>query len=334
MKKDIKADILTPLYNKIGDLILFGKFNVDMLKSTNNDTISKKVKEMFKLELGIKNSFFNIITLGLYKSLKWCPGNKKVKKMRKDVFSMIRQRYELRVKQQSQGSTSECNIIDLMINYENNNPKLGLSVKEVMENVELFSFAANDTAFSGSGSLLSILKEHPDVEEKLREEIASLKVDYVYEDVDKLEYLTACVKELLRYLPPVGGILPRQATQTFQLKDLVVKKGDLVGQFFFMNFSRSDIFLQPLEFMPERFLPLKQGESSKHPQVPNLLYTPFGSGHRRCIGQYLGEVMVKVVVIEFIKMFRWNVTNKDWKPVFNVEATYGVSNGIFNITKA
>ena len=122
-----------------------------------------------------------------------------------------------------------------------------------------------------------------------------------------MEYLTACVKELLRYSPPTNGVIPRVATKTFTLKDLIVKKGDLVGQLYMMNFNREDIFLSPLEFMPERFLEAKNGGSVKHPVVPNVLYTPFSTGQRRCIGQYLGEVMIKVVVIEFIKMFKWSV---------------------------
>ena len=96
-KIDIKNEILLPFFNKIGDLILFGKFNIDMLKGPTNETISKKIKKLFSLKITKHN--LSMITGGLYNILNFSSDEKNIKKIQDDAYSVIRERYELRVKE-------------------------------------------------------------------------------------------------------------------------------------------------------------------------------------------------------------------------------------------
>lgn len=333
LEKNIKKTMLLPLFNKIADLILFGNEDIDKLNGPTNETISQQVKEMFGLKIGQIYSVANLLSFGLFSSLKFTPSAKKLVQLTKSTYDQIRAKYEGRQKAISQGAKSEVNILDLMIDYENKNSSMSLSVKEVIENCQLFQFAANDTSYQASTTLVSLLTQYPKIEERLRKEISTLPEDYNYDQVDKLTYLTATVKELLRYSPPTNGIQPRLVTKTMPIKDLRVKKGDLVGLLWIVNFNRDGFFKDPLVFNPDRFLPKELAEE-EHPSISKILYSPFSLGQRRCIGQYLGEAMIKVVVIEFLRTFKLETVSDKWRPDFTLDPMYGVKNATFKLKKA
>lgn len=93
--------------------------------------------------------------------------------------------------------------------------------------------------------------------------------------------MIACIKEGLRYYPPVAGQMPR----------LVPKGGAYIaGQFvpegtsvcaaqYAMNHSSRN-FSDPFSFKPERFL-----EPAKFPSDDFDVLQPFSNGPRNCIGK-------------------------------------------------
>lgn len=63
----------------------------------------------------------------------------------------------------------------------------------------------------------------------------------------------------------------------------------------------------PLEFKPERWLPTSASQNSKYSinDAARVVYSPFGSGSRTCLGIHLAKTEMRLAVAQF---FRDNVT--------------------------
>jgi cytochrome P450 len=99
-------------------------------------------------------------------------------------------------------------------------------------------------------------------------------------------YLEAVVNETLRTRPPVIDAVRTAATDT-QLAGRPVPGGTPVSAMFSLTHRRADLWPEPLEFQPERFLDGKP--------LP-YAYTPFGGGIRRCIGASLAMLELRTVL--------------------------------------
>ena len=67
-------------------------------------------------------------------------------------------------------------------------------------------FAGTDTTSNALSRILHMLAEHPEAQEKLREELSSAGApdgDADYDALDRLPYLEAICRETLRLFPPV-----------------------------------------------------------------------------------------------------------------------------------
>ena len=87
--------------------------------------------------------------------------------------------------------------------------------------IDLF-FSGTQTLLSASFSLVHQLSKREDVLEKLRQEIDSQDLSSAQEginanDLNKLPFVDAVVKETLRFMPPVGGAY-RTVIEPFELE--------------------------------------------------------------------------------------------------------------------
>uniref|UniRef100_G3VB97 Cholesterol 24-hydroxylase n=1 Tax=Sarcophilus harrisii TaxID=9305 RepID=G3VB97_SARHA len=165
----------------------------------------------------------------------------------------------------------------------------------LVDNFVTFLIAGSETSCNQVLLTLMELQRHPKIVERLRaevDEVIGTKKNIEYRDLGKLQYLSQVLKEVLRLYPPVTG------TVRWLEKDTVVDGFLIPGctSLFFSTYvmGRLEIYFEdPLTFNPERFSP----EVFK----PNFTYFPFSLGPRSCIGQYLSQMEVKVLMA---KMFQ------------------------------
>ncbi|OSS47233.1 hypothetical protein B5807_10115 [Epicoccum nigrum] len=101
-------------------------------------------------------------------------------------------------------------------------------------------------------------------------------------ELEKLPLLTAVIKESLRLSYGVMHRLPRISPDIpIQYRQYTVPPGVPIGMSNYFMHTDPDVFPDPLEFKPERWM----ADVS-----PAMLrnYVPFGRGSRNCLGQYLG----------------------------------------------
>ncbi|KAF3485389.1 hypothetical protein F2Q69_00057102 [Brassica cretica] len=173
--------------------------------------------------------------------------------------------------------------------------------------------AEEDMFIGGTATISSLLEwtltelvRHPECVKKLRDEICSVSAHNSYvneEDVEKMNYLNAIIKETLRLHPPLSIIVPRLLSEDVRLRGYDIAAGTQV----MINawaIQRDNATWGPdaEEFKPERHL-----NSSLDFQGQDYKFIPFGSGRRLCPAIRLALVLVEVTVANLVKRFDWRV---------------------------
>ncbi|XP_060071994.1 ultra-long-chain fatty acid omega-hydroxylase-like [Ylistrum balloti] len=117
------------------------------------------------------------------------------------------------------------------------------------------------------------------------------------EDLGKLQKTTLFLKENLRLYSPVATTT-RQLTKPMELEGQTFPVGSVVGVNFAVLHRNPDVYENPTEFRPERFLPENVAKRSPY------AFTAFAAGPRNCIGQNFSMNEQKVIISRILKRFR------------------------------
>ncbi|EEH42449.1 uncharacterized protein PADG_07269 [Paracoccidioides brasiliensis Pb18] len=114
---------------------------------------------------------------------------------------------------------------------------------------------------------------------------------------EKVPYITALVKEILRFYTVIPICLPRVSIKDIPYKDAIIPAGTT----FFMNAYAADYddthFKNPHLFEPERYLNTTDGSTG----TPHYAY---GAGSRMCAGSHLANRELYTAFIRLISAFR------------------------------
>jgi cytochrome P450 family 135 len=99
-------------------------------------------------------------------------------------------------------------------------------------------------------------------------------------------YLDAVIKEVLRLRPPLP-ICDRVLEESFDVGRFQLPAGTIIAPCIYLVHRRADLYPQPDEFRPERFL---------DSEVENYAWLPFGGGMRRCLGASFALLEMKIVL--------------------------------------
>ena len=115
--------------------------------------------------------------------------------------------------------------------------------------------------------------------------LARLREEVLRDEGD--EYLDAVVKETLRLCPAVPLVM-RRLIEPMELGGYQLPAGTIVAPCIYRMHRRADIYREPLEFMPERFLGGADAGA--------YTWIPFGGGVRRCVAASFAQLEVKRVI--------------------------------------
>ena len=169
----------------------------------------------------------------------------------------------------------------------------------------------NDTTVVSLTWALSLVLNNRDTLKKAQQEldIQVGKERLVNEqDIGKLVYLQAIVKETLRLYPPgpLGGL--RQFTEDCILGGYHVSKGTRL----IMNLSKIQknprIWSNPTEFQPERFLTTHKDVD---PRGKHFEFIPFGAGRRVCPGITFDLQILHLTLASFLHAFEFSTPSNE-----------------------
>lgn len=165
-------------------------------------------------------------------------------------------------------------------------------LERVIENVGgTFLAGGTDTSVTAVTNFVAMLLLFPDIQSK-----AQAEIDIVIgrhrlpelEDKTKLPYLSAVLKELLRWKPIVPSGLPHMTSEDDIYKDYYIPKGAIVMGNNWAIMHDEKIFPNPSKFDPTRFL-TASGQLRHDNKIPDPeVVATFGFGRRICPGINIG----------------------------------------------
>ncbi|KAH7878863.1 cytochrome P450 [Lentinula edodes] len=206
-----------------------------------------------------------------------------------------------------------------------------LDEDEVISQMTSLLFAATDTTSSALSRLVSLLSKHPDIQEKLRQEVTEARrnnngEDLSYHEVNSLPYLDAVCRESLRLYAPVTSMSrytlqdavvplskPIIGVDGTEIREISVPRGTQVVISMY-NANRNEELWGPdaNEWKPERWLsPLPEAVIQAHvPGIYSHLMT-FSAGSRSCIGFKFSQLEMKVVLVVLLEYFKFFPSAKE-----------------------
>jgi cytochrome P450 len=187
---------------------------------------------------------------------------------------------EIRLRRAEPGHEDRDDVLSLLLGArdEDGNP---MSDQELRDELVTVLGAGHETTATGLAWAVEMLGRNPEVARKLRDSLAAGEEDY----------LGATVKETLRARPVIVDVA-RKLTAPATIAGYELPADSFVLPAIAALHYREDVFPQPFEFRPERFLDGK---------ADNYAWVPFGGGVRRCIGAAFAEYEMRTILREFVE---------------------------------
>ncbi len=186
-------------------------------------------------------------------------------------------------------------VLSMLLEAEDEKGK-GLSDQELRDELITVLAAGHETTATALCWAFERILNHPEVEARLRAELAGVAPNRAItaDDLPRLEYLDATVKEVLR-MRPVVPTVARMLKAPFKIREWEIPAGVMVAPAIDIIHRREDIYPEPHAFKPERFLGKK---------TDPYTYFPFGGGTRRCIGMAFAQYEMKIVLATVLRRTR------------------------------
>ncbi|KAH0538531.1 hypothetical protein FGG08_004864 [Glutinoglossum americanum] len=174
-----------------------------------------------------------------------------------------------------------------------------------IDNIKTFIFAGHDTTSSTICYIFYLLSQHPDCMAEVRrehDEVFGVEVDMAAERIkqsphllNKLPYSTAVIKEVLRLYPAASTIRRGDANTPITVDGITYPTESFLVWIVNHTISRrADIYPNPDDFQPERFL---------SDDIPKDAWRPFEKGPRNCIGQELAMLEMRIIIVLAARKF-------------------------------
>ncbi|OIV89701.1 hypothetical protein TanjilG_05156 [Lupinus angustifolius] len=154
----------------------------------------------------------------------------------------------------------------------------------------------------GIAQLISNPKVQTKLFQEIKETVGDKKVDE--QDVEKMPYLHAVVKELLRKHPPTHFVLTHAVTEATTLAGYDIPTHANVEVYTPAIAEDPRLWTNPEKFDPERFI--SGGEDADITGVTGVKMMPFGVGRRICPGLAMGTVHIHLMLARMVQEFEWS----------------------------
>ena len=220
----------------------------------------------------------------------WSPGAK-IKRQQDKIDELL---YAEIRDRRAEKNSDRTDILSLLLSarYENGE---GISDEELRDELMTLLVAGHETTATALAWAFYWTHHLPNVKQKLLEDIDSLGENTDPMSMFKLPYLTAVCQETLRIYPVGMLTFPRLVKEPVEIIGYRLDSGTIIVGCIHLLHQREDLYPEPKQFKPERFL---------ERQFSTYEYMPFGAGTRRCIGAALAEFEMKLVLGTILKQYQ------------------------------
>jgi cytochrome P450 family 110 len=165
---------------------------------------------------------------------------------------------------------------------------------ELRDELMTLMLAGHETTATAIAWGLYWLHRYPEIKAKVQAEIASLGANPDPMAIAKLPYLTAVCQETLRIYPVAMLTFPRTVLEPTELMGYKLEVGQVLMGCIYLMHQREDVYPEHHQFKPERFL---------EREFDSYEFFPFGGGKRRCIGEALAMLELKLVLATIVSEY-------------------------------
>jgi cytochrome P450 family 110 len=169
-----------------------------------------------------------------------------------------------------------------------------LTDAELRDELITLLMAGHETTATAITWALYWIHKFPTVRNQLLNELQALGGPLDFSTLFRLPYLNAVCCETLRIYPVVIATFARVTKSPIELMGSSLEPGTIVVGCIYLAHRREDVYPDPDEFRPERFLERRYSPFE---------YLPFGGGVRRCIGMAFAQFEMKLVISGILSGF-------------------------------
>jgi cytochrome P450 len=220
---------------------------------------------------------------------RWAPLFRQMNSLNDLLYALIAAR------RRGESPAANENVLDELIaaTYDDGKP---LGDQEVRDAIFTILIAGHDTTALALAWALADILPRPDVVDRVTDELRRVTGGGPpeAEQLPALEYLDGAIRESLR-LHPVAPFVVRLSKQSFAAGGRVYPSGVVLCPCSYLVHRREELYPQPDQFRPERFLERKFGPHE---------WFPFGGGNRVCLGMPFALYEMKVVLATLMGQVR------------------------------
>ena len=172
---------------------------------------------------------------------------------------------------------------------------------DVVNHMIFLLMAAHDTSTITVTTVLQMLGQHPQWQERCRAESEALGDHPSLGELESLTSLDLVIKESLRLVPPVP-VLARRAVADTEVLGHRVPAGRLTAVMLHLSHHMDELWTDPERFDPERF-----AEPRREDAVHRHAWEPFGGGVHKCLGMAFAGMEVTTILHQLLRRYRWDV---------------------------
>ena len=206
-------------------------------------------------------------------------------------------------------------LLAMMLDMRDADTGEGMTDQQARDEVVTIFFAGHETTAATMTWAFYLLSQHPEVEKRLRDEVALVLGGRtpIFADLPKLTYMNQVVSEVLR-LYPAAYLFAREAVTDDVLDGYPIAQGTLIFITPFITHRDPKYWNDPEKFDPERFTP--ENVSNR----PRPVYYPFGEGPHLCIGNNFALMEMQLILAASLQQFKLTL-DPNQKIAFKPEAT-------------
>ncbi|MGJ5673814.1 MAG: cytochrome P450 [Nostochopsis sp.] len=254
----------------------------------------QKIKHLFSLMLDVFQSplnssflFFSFLQQDLGA---WSPWGRFVR-LRQQIDELL---YAEIYQRRSEVDSENIDILSLLLSARD---EMGqpMTDQELRDELITLMFGGHETTATSIAWALYWIHKLPEVREKLLQELDSLSDAKDSASIFRLPYLTSVCNETLRICPVTTFAFPRVVQEPLELLGYLLEPGTVILCNIYSTHYRDDLYPNPKQFQPERFL---------ERQFSPYEFLPFGGGARSCIGQALAMFEMKLVLATILSRYQ------------------------------
>ncbi|MGC4411030.1 cytochrome P450 (plasmid) [Rhizobium rosettiformans] len=211
------------------------------------------------------------------------------------------------IDERRRGGKKRHDLVSMLLSASDPETGRTMSDDEMVDNLMTLITAGHETTALGLAWTFDLLSRHPDIEQKVVNEIAQVSAGnpITAEHMPLLAYTRQVFSEAMRLYPP-APIITRTALKDFRLGAYLIPAGTVLLVPIYAVHRHALIWRDAERFDPDRFAP--EATKERH----RFAYMPFGAGPRVCIGS--GFALMEAVAVLAVVLQKLSLTSVATQP--------------------